>query len=79
MSEKKSLKRAVKAVWDQVKSVRAERAKLYSAADVTESADQLAHQVEELRALATQLSALNPMPPGEPSRPKRKRKAAAEK
>lgn len=78
MSEKKTLKRAVKAVWDQVKLVRTERSKLYAAADVVESADQLAHQVEELRTLAKQLSALSAMPVGEPSGAKRKRKPTTE-
>lgn len=81
MTNKKALKRSVKAVWDKVKAARAERAKLYGPTDIAISADQLVALGDELRGLATQLSALNAMPPdaippasGKPKRA-RKRKA----
>lgn len=78
MSEKKTLKRAVKATWDSVKVLRQERGKLYTPEAIATSADQLAQRAEELKTLAAQLSALSAMPAAESSTPKRKRKAAAE-
>ena len=63
MTDKKTLKRSVKAVWEKVKAARADRAKLYSPADVATSADQLVQLADELRDLAKQLSALSAMPP----------------
>lgn len=63
MSEKKETKREVKAVWDRVKRLRAERAKVYAPAEIEASADQLIRSAEQLRDLAKQLSALNAMPP----------------
>ena len=63
MTEKKTLKRSVKAVWDHVKRLRAERAKLYAPADLETSADDLERRATQLRDLAKQLSVLNAMPP----------------
>jgi hypothetical protein len=78
MSEKKAIKRSVRAVWDRVKALRAERGKLYGADEVAASAEQLAAQAAELQALAKQTSALSAMTAAETSdKPKRKRKAAA--
>ena len=78
MTDKKTLKRSVKAVWEKVKAARAERAKLYSPADIAISADQLVQLADELRDLGQQLSALNAMPPdaipAAKSKPKRSRK-----
>jgi hypothetical protein len=64
MTDKKTLKRSVKAVWEKVKAARADRAKLYSPTEIAISADQLVQLADELRDLAKQLSALNAMPPG---------------
>jgi len=63
MSEKKILKREVKAVWDAVKELRAERGKSYAPADVQDAAGQLAAHAEKLADLSGKLSALNAMPP----------------
>ncbi len=83
MSEKKILKRSVKAVWDGVKQLRQERSKLYAPADIDGAADQLAKHAEVLRQLGRELSALNAMPASalEPTQPKAKgkRKAAAKR
>ena len=84
MTDKKTYKRSVKAVWDKVKAVRADRAKLYSPTDIATSADHLADLAEELRGLARQRSALNAMPPEalsathSPSKRKRKNKTTEE-
>lgn len=79
MTDKKILKRSVKAVWEKVKAARADRAKLYSPADIAISADQLVELADELSDLAKQLSALNAMPPDAiptaSSKPKRVRKS----
>jgi len=63
MSEKKILKREVKAVWDAVKELRAERGKQYAPSDVLDAAERMAAQAQKLEQLAGQLSALNAMPP----------------
>ena len=63
MSEKKELKRAVKAVWGRVKDLRSERAKLYAADDIVASADALIQAGEDLKDLAKELGALSAMPP----------------
>ncbi|GIK50022.1 MAG: hypothetical protein KJZ75_01710 [Hyphomonadaceae bacterium] len=63
MSEKKDLKRAAQAVWTQVKALRAERGKLYSAADLEASSVALAACASELKHIARQKSALSAMPP----------------
>lgn len=80
MSEKKSLKRAVKAVWDEVKLLRNERAKHYEPNDILAAANQLMERAGELKQLATQLSSLSAMPLMDKAAlvtqsPKRKRKA----
>ena len=62
MSEKKTLKRSVKAVWDEIKGLRSERAKLYAPSDILASADTLTERANELRRLANQLSTLSAMP-----------------
>ena len=76
--DKKTLKRSVKAVWEQLKAVGADRAKLYGPTDIAMSADQLVQLADELRDLAKQLSALNAMPPdaipATSGKPKRARK-----
>lgn len=78
MSEKKILKRAVKAAWDRVKLLRAERGKLYASNDIMGSADSLGACANQLRELAKQLSSLSAMPPDvspkSGDKPKRKRK-----
>jgi len=80
MSEKKILKRSVKAVWDGVKQLRQERSKLYAPADIDGAADQLARHAEVLKQLGRELSALNAMPADDlersPSKGKGERKAA---
>lgn len=82
MTDKKTLKRSVKVVWEKVKAARADRAKLYSPTDIAISADRLVELANELRDLAKQLSALNAMPPDAmppaSSKPKRARKSKAE-
>lgn len=78
MTEKKILKRSVKAVWEKVKAVRTDRAKLYGPSDIVASADQLVRLADELRDLAKQLSLLNAMPPDAipvASKPRRARKS----
>lgn len=75
MSEKKALKREVKAVWDRVKRLRAEYGKSRAPEEIEASADQLDRGVQQLRALAKQLSALNAMPPD--ARPAQKGKKSA--
>lgn len=62
MSEKKDLKRAAQDVWARVKTLRSERAKLYSAADLEASATELAQCAYDLKLIAKQKSALSPMP-----------------
>lgn len=77
MSDRKTIKRAVKAVWDDVKALRSDRAKSYGAADISAAGDELAHHAAKLAALGKEMSALSPMPPGDPeSPPARKRKAS---
>lgn len=63
MTEKKILKKSIKAVWERLKALRADRAKLYNPSEITASADQLNRLADELRDLARKLSALNAMPP----------------
>lgn len=81
MTEKKILKRSVKAVWKKLEGLRADRAKLYGPNDIAASADLLVLHAEELRDLAKQLSALSAMPSAEPdpnAKPKRARKRKSE-
>lgn len=76
MSDKKTIKRAVKAVWDDVKSLRSDRGKSYGAADISAAGDELAQHAEKLAALGKELSALSSMPHGDAEpRPVRKPKA----
>lgn len=63
MSEKKALKREVKAVWGRLKRLRAERGKSYAPEAIEASANELDLSVQQLRALAKQMSALDAMPP----------------
>lgn len=63
MSQKKDLKRAVKAVWDEVKSLRSERGKQYAPEEVEAAAAELARMAKDLRLLSQRLSALSAMPP----------------
>lgn len=74
MSEKKILKRDVKAVWARVKRLRADHAKNYAPERIEAAADQLDQTAQKLRTLAKQLSALSAMPPD--ARPVRKEKRA---
>lgn len=73
MSQKKDLKRAVKAVWDEVKTLRSERGKQYAPEDIETSAAELARYAKDLRLLSQRLSALSAMPP----KPKKSAKKAA--
>ena len=81
MSEKKALKRDVKAVWDRVKRLRTDRAKDYAPEEIESSAEQLDLSAQQLRERAKQLSARNAMPPGarqeKPLRKKGKRATKA--
>ena len=63
MSDKKELKRLVKAVWAEVKKLRTERAKLYAPDEIATSAEQLGTHSAALLDLATRMSALSAMPP----------------
>jgi hypothetical protein len=63
MSQKKDLKRAVKAAWDEVKTLRSERGKLYAPEEIEASAAELARHAKDLRLLSQRLSALSAMPP----------------
>jgi hypothetical protein len=74
MSDKKALKRSIRAVWDKVKLLRSERSKLYTPADINASADVLAASAAELRDLSERLSSLRAMPPVEPQTPPTQRK-----
>jgi len=79
MAQKKDLKRAVKAVWDEVKALRSDCGKLYAPEDVAASADELARHAKELRQLSQRLSALSAMPPGaKPAKTKKKKASTAE-
>lgn len=75
MSDKKAIKRSIRAVWDKVKLLRSERSKLYTPADINASAEALASAAAELQDLAKQLSLLRAMPPVEPETPPGTRKA----
>lgn len=84
MTTKKELKKAIAAVWDEVKLVRTERRKLYGAEEVAQSAGELAKHAERLQSLSRELSALTAMPPAEeaaasakPQRAKPTKKAEA--
>jgi hypothetical protein len=83
MSEKKIIKRSVKAVWKKVDRLRADRAKLYGPSDIAASADLLVLHAGALRDLAKQLSSLNAMPPdavpetsAASKRPRKRKKAS---
>lgn len=69
MSDKKTIKRSIRAVWDKVKQLRSERSKLYAPDDINASAEALAASASELRGLAKQLSSLSAMPPVGPQTP----------
>jgi hypothetical protein len=76
MTEKKTIKRAVKAVWSDVKALRAGHGKSYAASDIAAAGDELAQHAAKLTALAKEMSALSAMPAGDATpRPARKRKA----
>jgi hypothetical protein len=77
MSQKKDLKRAVKAIWDEVKALRSERGKLYTPEEVEASAAELARHAKDLRLLSQRLSALSAMPP-KPKKAAKKKASAAE-
>ena len=78
MSDKKTIKRAVKAIWDGVKLLRKERGDLQSPSDMVSSADRLAQFAQELRARAQELSALSAMPSEPTHKAKTKRKPPAD-
>jgi hypothetical protein len=78
MSQKKDLKRAVKAIWDEVKVLRSERAKRYAPEDVEEAAAELARYAKDLRLLSQRLSALSAMPPKAKSVKTKKKATSAE-
>ncbi len=78
MSQKKDLKRAVKAVWDEVKALRAERGKRYAPEEVEEAAAELARYAPALRLLSQRLSALSAMPQNVKSVKTKKKAASAE-
>lgn len=73
MTDKKTIRRAVRAVWDDVKALRSDKGKLYDAANIAAAADALLQHGEKLKALATEMSALSAMPAGEPAAPKPKK------
>jgi hypothetical protein len=76
MTDKKTIKPAVKAVWDDVKGLRSSRGKSYDAASIGVAAEELTAHAVKLKELAGEMSKLSPMPPGEPQAPRtRKRKA----
>jgi len=80
MSEKKALKREVKAVWDRVKRLRTESGKRYGPDEVVTAAEQLELSATRLRALAEQLSALSAMPPdARPKKPSKPKKPTAKR
>jgi|CXWL01.1.fsa_nt_gi hypothetical protein len=79
MTDKKTIKRAVKAVWDEVKALRSERGKSYTAADITAASEELARHSTKLKELAGDLSALSAMPPGEPKTPRTKKRKVKKK
>lgn len=79
VSTKKELKKAVAAVWDEVKLLRTERRKLYAADEVAQSAAELSKRAERLQALSRDLSALSAMPPADAAAPKAKRVKPAKK
>ncbi|MBC7768204.1 MAG: hypothetical protein H7124_05405 [Phycisphaerales bacterium] len=77
MSEKKSLKQAVKTIWKGVKQLRADSDDRFHPAEIKASADALTGYADELRRLATEISALSSMPTeAAPPVAKRKRKAS---
>jgi hypothetical protein len=76
MSQKKDLKRAVKAVWDEVKTLRSERGKQYTPEEVEVAAAELGQHAKDLRLLSQRMSALSAMPP-KAKTPKPKKKAAS--
>ncbi len=63
MSEKKELKREIKAVWDAIKEERRARPKSFSATELVESAERLALYATQLKALAERIAALDPATP----------------
>jgi hypothetical protein len=75
MSDKKAIKRSIRAVWDKVKLLRFERSKLYAPGDINASAEVLAAAAAQLQDLAKQLSWLRAMAPVEPETPPGTRKA----
>lgn len=79
MSEKKELKRAVKAIWDDVKTLRSERRELSTPIEIMLSADELERHAAALREAANQLSALSPMPPLEESAPSKRKRRTSKK
>lgn len=76
MTDKKTIKRAVKAVWDDVKGLRSSRGKSYDAAGIGVVADELTAHAAKLKELASELSKLSPMPAGEPQAPRTKKRKA---
>ena len=78
MSEKKAIKRSVRAVWDEVKLLRAERAKLYGSEDLRAAAETLAGHAAKLLELANQASASSAMSPADVAPAKAKRKGKTE-
>lgn len=79
MSDKKDLKRAAQAVWAKVKDLRAERGKLYSAAELEESSAALAACASELQSIAEQKSSLSAMPADIGDKPAKKKRTPSAK
>ncbi len=63
MAQKKDIKRAARAVWDRVKALRDERAKLYPADELEASARDLAQCADDLNQVARERSLMSAMPP----------------
>jgi hypothetical protein len=77
MSQKKDLKRAVKAVWDEVKTLRSEHGKRYAPEEIEVAAAELGRHAKDLRLLSQRLSALSAMPPkAKPAKAKKKASSA---
>ncbi|QGZ94870.1 hypothetical protein [Terricaulis silvestris] len=75
MSQKKDLKRAVKAIWDEVKTLRSEQGKRYAPEEIEVAAAELGRHAKDLRLLSQRMSALSAMPP-KPAKPKKKASSA---
>lgn len=62
-----------------MKALRSEQGKAYGAADIAAAAEALVGHSAKLKQLASKMSALSPMPPGEPTAPRPKKRKAKKK